>query len=212
MRRSRAPSPLRSACARWTKRSRKPSVPDKGTNSNTCAGNAPTLSATRAGSRRARGATGACLRGPCRSPRAIARRDRRCIQRSTSNRASAVRIETKFARVEQGMELRVRIFPDDISIAAPPSAVTEDERVAGETYWRVRADSRAHPATPSVGATTRDRGRRSQRATGPIAQATSSVPQSRRTRRWRRTRWCSILLPRRPSRRSLAPTLSPIAS
>jgi hypothetical protein len=56
-----------------------------------------------------------------------------------------VRLETKFARVRQGTELRVRIFPDDISIAAPPSAVTVDERVAGETYWRARADARTHP-------------------------------------------------------------------
>jgi hypothetical protein len=56
-----------------------------------------------------------------------------------------VRIETKFARVGQGTELRVRIFPDDISIAAPPSAVTADERVAGETYWSARAASRAQP-------------------------------------------------------------------
>lgn len=56
-----------------------------------------------------------------------------------------VRIETKFARAGQGMELRVRIFPDDISIAAPPSAVTEDERVAGEGYWSARAASSASP-------------------------------------------------------------------
>ncbi len=56
-----------------------------------------------------------------------------------------VRIETKFARVGQGSELRVRMFPDDISIAAPPSAVTADERVAGETYWSARAASRAQP-------------------------------------------------------------------
>jgi hypothetical protein len=42
--------------------------------------------------------------------------------------------------------LRVRLFPDDISVAAPLSAVTEDERVAGEGYWRARANSRAMPS------------------------------------------------------------------
>lgn len=56
-----------------------------------------------------------------------------------------VRIETKFARVGQGTELRVRVFPDDISIAAPPSAVTADERVAGEAYWSARAAARTNP-------------------------------------------------------------------
>ncbi|MEP6689804.1 MAG: hypothetical protein ABJD07_01540 [Gemmatimonadaceae bacterium] len=57
-----------------------------------------------------------------------------------------VRIETKFARAGQGTELRVRIFPDDISVAAPPSTVTVAERAAAEEYWRARADARARPA------------------------------------------------------------------
>jgi hypothetical protein len=57
-----------------------------------------------------------------------------------------VRVETKYARVGQGVELRVRLFPDDISVAAPPSALTEDERAAGEGYWKARAASREQPA------------------------------------------------------------------
>jgi hypothetical protein len=61
-----------------------------------------------------------------------------------------LRIETKFALGTQGAELRVRIFPDDISIAAPPSAVTEEERLVGERYWRARVDSRAHPVDPEL--------------------------------------------------------------
>jgi hypothetical protein len=56
-----------------------------------------------------------------------------------------VRIETKFAQTEQGRELRVRIFPDDISIAAPPSAITDEEQLHGQAYWRARVDARAHP-------------------------------------------------------------------
>ena len=57
-----------------------------------------------------------------------------------------VRVETKFARVGQGVELRVRLFPDDIGVAAPPAAVTDDERVAGEGYWKARSASRMQPA------------------------------------------------------------------
>ncbi|MDQ6830119.1 MAG: hypothetical protein M3081_14780, partial [Gemmatimonadota bacterium] len=51
-----------------------------------------------------------------------------------------VRIETKFARVGQGTELHVRIFPDDISVAVPPSAVSDGERAAGQNYWAARAN------------------------------------------------------------------------
>jgi hypothetical protein len=56
-----------------------------------------------------------------------------------------VRLETKFAQTPRGRELRVRIFPDDISIAAPPSAITDEEQLHGQAYWRARVDARAHP-------------------------------------------------------------------
>jgi hypothetical protein len=56
-----------------------------------------------------------------------------------------VRLETKYASSQRGIELRVRIFPDDISIAAPPSAVTDEELADAEAYWRARVDAHAHP-------------------------------------------------------------------
>jgi hypothetical protein len=56
-----------------------------------------------------------------------------------------VRIETKFARVGAGSELRVRLYPDDIGIASPPAPVTDNERTLGEAYWRARAAARHAP-------------------------------------------------------------------
>lgn len=56
-----------------------------------------------------------------------------------------VRLETKFARTPRGAELRLRIFPDDLSIAAPPSAIADEEEADGRAYWRARVDARAHP-------------------------------------------------------------------
>ncbi len=50
-----------------------------------------------------------------------------------------VRIETKFAGSENGAELRVRIFPDDIAVAHHEKALTAGERDMGESYWRSRA-------------------------------------------------------------------------
>ena len=55
-----------------------------------------------------------------------------------------VRIETKFARVGAS-ELRVRLFPDDIGIAPPLAAVSDNERSLGEAYWRARRDSKHSP-------------------------------------------------------------------
>ena len=61
-----------------------------------------------------------------------------------------MRIETKFARVGAATELRVRLFPDDISVAAPPSAVTAEEKTAGEGYWLARAASQAKPSDAAL--------------------------------------------------------------
>jgi hypothetical protein len=53
-----------------------------------------------------------------------------------------VRIETKFVRTSTGADLRVRFFPDEISVAAPLGAVSEAERALGIAYWRARAAAR----------------------------------------------------------------------
>jgi hypothetical protein len=56
-----------------------------------------------------------------------------------------VRIETKFARTAQGSELRVRLFPDDISVARPATALTDAEIALGRAYWRARIVARHAP-------------------------------------------------------------------
>ena len=56
-----------------------------------------------------------------------------------------VRMETKFARVGDTAELRVRLFPDDIGIAPPVAAVSDSERGLGEAYWRARTDAKQNP-------------------------------------------------------------------
>jgi hypothetical protein len=56
-----------------------------------------------------------------------------------------VRLETRFATGSAGPELKVRIFPDDISVATAPAPVGEKERAAAELYWRARAASAAAP-------------------------------------------------------------------
>jgi hypothetical protein len=61
-----------------------------------------------------------------------------------------VRMETKFARVGDSTELRVRLFPDDIGIAPPLAAVSDTERDLGEAYWRARADSKHDPANTDL--------------------------------------------------------------
>jgi hypothetical protein len=51
-----------------------------------------------------------------------------------------VRLETRFARTAAGsVELRVRIWPDDISIALPAGDLTKSEQQAGEQYWTMRS-------------------------------------------------------------------------
>src|SRR5262249_56339967 len=64
-----------------------------------------------------------------------------------------VRMETKFARVGDSTELRVRIFPDDIGIAPPLAAVSDTERDLGEAYWRARTDSKHDPANTGLRST-----------------------------------------------------------
>jgi hypothetical protein len=61
-----------------------------------------------------------------------------------------VRMETKFARVGDATELRVRLFPDDIGIAPPLAAVSDSERGLGEAYWRARADAKHNPANATL--------------------------------------------------------------
>jgi len=56
-----------------------------------------------------------------------------------------VRIETKFANAADGVELRVRIFPDDIAIAHHEKTLTAGEQSAGEDYWRSRAQGSVAP-------------------------------------------------------------------
>jgi hypothetical protein len=56
-----------------------------------------------------------------------------------------VRIETKFASSQNGAELRVRIFPDDIAIAHHEKTLTVGEKDMGESYWRSRALANAAP-------------------------------------------------------------------
>jgi hypothetical protein len=56
-----------------------------------------------------------------------------------------VRIETKFARTAQGTELRVRLFPDDISVAPPATAPSDAEIALGRAYWRARVAARHAP-------------------------------------------------------------------
>src|SRR4051794_5886029 len=45
-----------------------------------------------------------------------------------------VRMETKFARNAQGTELRVRLFPDDISVVPPATPLTDADIALGRTY------------------------------------------------------------------------------
>jgi hypothetical protein len=56
-----------------------------------------------------------------------------------------VRIETRFARTAQGTELRVRLFPDDISVAPPATPLTSADVTLGRAYWRARVAARHSP-------------------------------------------------------------------
>ena len=47
-----------------------------------------------------------------------------------------VRIETRFMNVDEGRELWVRIFPDDIAVHTHETSLTADEINAGKTYWQ----------------------------------------------------------------------------
>ena len=62
-----------------------------------------------------------------------------------------VRLETKFARSPAGApELRVRFFPDDISVASAPPPPSDAEVSAGQTYWRARSSARLAPADTAL--------------------------------------------------------------
>jgi hypothetical protein len=47
-----------------------------------------------------------------------------------------VRVETRFMAVDEGTELWVRIFPDDIAVHTHEKTLTRDEVKSGMTYWR----------------------------------------------------------------------------
>ena len=57
-----------------------------------------------------------------------------------------VRLETRFHDTAAGVELRVRIYPDDIHIDDHEPALTEDEVTLGQTYWTaIRRDGIPEP-------------------------------------------------------------------
>jgi hypothetical protein len=60
------------------------------------------------------------------------------------------RIETKFSRVGDQAELRVRVYPDDIAISSPPPPVGDRERALGQAYWRARAAARHSPGDAAL--------------------------------------------------------------
>jgi hypothetical protein len=49
-----------------------------------------------------------------------------------------VRLETKFASTANGVDLRVRIFPDDIQVTTHDPILSAAERTAGVAYWADR--------------------------------------------------------------------------
>jgi hypothetical protein len=49
-----------------------------------------------------------------------------------------VRLETKFVHGTDGVRLRVRIFPDDVSISTHDPLLSEGERASGAAYWDER--------------------------------------------------------------------------
>jgi hypothetical protein len=49
-----------------------------------------------------------------------------------------VRIETRFVREREAVQLLVRIYPDDIAVGSAPDLPSAAEREAGELYWRSR--------------------------------------------------------------------------
>jgi hypothetical protein len=56
-----------------------------------------------------------------------------------------LRLETRFGEDAGVPVLRLRIFPDDASIAHHEKALTTEEVSAGETYWRDRCRANAEP-------------------------------------------------------------------
>ena len=61
-----------------------------------------------------------------------------------------VRLETKYQRTASGTELRIRFYPDAISVAPAPVAVNEAERTLGQGYWRARAAVRQAANDPNL--------------------------------------------------------------
>lgn len=57
-----------------------------------------------------------------------------------------VRLETRFHDTAAGVELRVRIYPDDVHIDDHEPALTEDEVALGQAYWTaIRRDAVPEP-------------------------------------------------------------------
>src|SRR5262245_56910036 len=50
-----------------------------------------------------------------------------------------VRLETKFARTNEQLNLRVRIFPDDVLVSTHDPLLSQGERDSGLAYWAERA-------------------------------------------------------------------------
>jgi hypothetical protein len=93
-----------------------------------------------------------------------------------------VRIETRFVAVDNGTELRVRIFPDDIAITAHEKSLTEAERLAGEDYWRERARAGRLPTAEEKQAA--HRGAWTLLATRHGAPRASWIARQTRPRNW----------------------------
>ena len=105
------------------------------------------------GGRRSVGLRAARRRRVCRAQGvadAAAGGDCQQLQRPVAFVLAPVRIETSFAPSPTGPTLRVRFFPDDISLGPPVAAVSDAERALGEAYWRARAASRHAAGDPAA--------------------------------------------------------------
>jgi hypothetical protein len=52
-----------------------------------------------------------------------------------------VRLETRFVTAGRGVDLRVRIFPDDVQVSAHDPLLSKSERDAGDAYWVDRTNA-----------------------------------------------------------------------
>jgi hypothetical protein len=59
-----------------------------------------------------------------------------------------LRVQTRFLRTERGLELLVRVYPDDISVQSHQPTLSEGERLAGDAYWTAVAAVPGSKTTP----------------------------------------------------------------